>query len=370
VTLRRRDLVHPDGRSFFVYGQSEGTLDGQRADSGHDVSHLHQRFDALTGTWVLISPARNSRPGGHIVATGDSSCPLCPGGPELPWGYELAVFDNRFPSLSVIAPAVTGPLLAASIGRCQVVVYTAAHHGSVASLPPSQLVSIVAVWRDRAQALWADGHCYVMVFENRGAAVGATLPHPHGQLYAFGHLPPFTAAKVTAHEQHRQHDATCLGCELVAQETDGPRVVAHNDSWVVAVPFAARWPYEVHVRARRHGLRRLADLTDAEAVDLAAAIRSVVCRFDGLFGFELPYVMCVQESPDIGGDATDDWHLHIEFLPPHRSAERLKVRASVETGLGVFINDTLPERSAEVLRAVAVDDLAWPDEVPIIVPGD
>jgi UDPglucose--hexose-1-phosphate uridylyltransferase len=369
VALRRHDLHHPDGRSFFVYGASSGTLDQQSADTGHDPAHLHRRFDLLTGTWVLISPARNSRPGGQILGPADSGCPLCPGGPELPWPYDLAVFDNRFPSLSLLAPPVNGALMAPSTGRCQVVVYTSDHDGSVASLSPTQLVSVVAVWRDRASAVWTEGHRYVMVFENRGAAVGATLSHPHGQLYAFGHLPPITAEKVEAHQRFRSEESACLGCRLVAQEAGGPRELVHNDSWVIAVPFAARWPYEVHVRARRHGLRRLADLTDGEVVDLAAAIRTVVRRFDGLFGFELPYVMCVQESPAFEGDAASDWHLHVEFLPPHRSADRLKVRASVETSLGVFINDTLPEQGAEALRAVSVDDVVWPTAVPLIEPA-
>lgn len=360
AVLHRHDLVHPDGRSFFVYGELAGTLDGQPADTGHDVSGLHRRFDRLTGTWVLVSPARNTRPGGRVSGPGEAVCPLCPGGPELPWPFELAVFDNRFPSLSPLAPPVTGPLVAPSVGRCQVVVYTPEHEGSVATLTPQQLTAVVAVWRDRTAALWADGHTSVMVFENRGAAIGATLTHPHGQLYAFGHLPPVTATKVTAHDAHRRDHGRCLGCTLVAEDAGGERVVLDNPSFVVAVPFAARWPFEVHVRARRHGLGRLADLTDDEVVHLAQAIHELVLRYDGLFGFELPLMMCVQEAPPAQvGPGVADWHLHVEFLPPHRSAERLKVRASVETALGVFINDTSPEQNATRLAGVAVYRPSW-----------
>ena len=109
------------------------------------------------------------------------------------------------------------------------------------------------------------------------------------------------------------------------------------------------------MRARRHGCQRLSDLTPAEATDLAKAIRGVVARYEALFGFELPYMMCIQEAPD----GADDWHLHIEFLPPHRSPDRLKVRASVETALGVFINDTLPEVSAKRLASLAVPADDW-----------
>ncbi len=146
----------------------------------------------------------------------------------------------------------------------------------------------------------------------------------------------------------------CLGCTLVAEEVDR-RIVA-NDTFSVAVPYAPRWPFEVHVRARPHGLGRLTDLTDAQAIDLAAALHDVVARYDRLYGMELPYMMGVQESP-AGG--TDDWHLHVEFLPPHRGADRLKVRASVETVLGVFINDTVPEVSAARLAGIDVAPRHW-----------
>ena len=359
----RTDLVHPDGRTFHIYGESHGTLAAQPPDTGYDVRALHRRFDRLTGAWVLVSPARNSRPGGLVHTTGTPDCPLCPGGPELPWPYDVAVFDNRFPSLSVDAPSVRGALQASSIGRCQVVVYTPEHYGSLASLSPQQLVRVMTVWRDRSAALWSEGHRCVMAFENRGEAVGATLAHPHGQFYAFGHVPPFTAAKVVAHHAHRHPHDECLGCALNDDDVDSERVVATNASFVVAVPFAARWPYEVHIRAKRHGLGRLSELTDAEVRDLAAAVHSTVTRLDGLFGFEMPLMLAVQEAParepgdPPGGEP--DWHLHVEVIPPHRSAERLKVRASVETALGQFINDTLPEQSAAQLRAVRADPADW-----------
>lgn len=360
----RNDLVHPDGRSFHIYGEHHGTLDHQSSSTGYDVAGLHRRFDRLTGSWVLISPARNSRPGGIVNAAVAPLCPLCPGGPELPWPYDVAVFDNRFPSLAGEAPMVDGELFGASVGRCQVIAYTAEHHGSLASLSREQLIRVMAVWRDRSQALWAEGHRCVMVFENRGEAVGATLAHPHGQLYALGHVPPFTIAKVAAHHDHRAVHEGCLGCALAADGFAGERVLAANASFVAAVPFAARWPYEVHIRAVRHGLGRLSQLTDTELRDLAAVLREVLARLDGLFGFELPLMLAVQEAPasangGVGGEP--DWHLHVELIPPHRSADRLKVRASVETALGQFINDTLPEDSATRLQGVAVDVGSWDD---------
>ncbi|MGI9052677.1 MAG: galactose-1-phosphate uridylyltransferase [Ilumatobacteraceae bacterium] len=357
-TLARHDLRHPDGRDFHVYGTRSGDLSGQPL--ALDIGDIHLRHDALTDTWVVVSPSRNTRPGGEVTARrDDTGCPLCPGGVELPFAYEAAVFDNRFPALSPLAPAAREPGAERALGRCQVVVYTSEHAGSLATLAPARIATVVALWRDQCTARWADGYRYVMAFENHGPEVGATLAHPHGQLYALSFLPPVIVAKVAAHEAHRRAVGRCLGCDLADghEGTGGAdeRTIVDNDSFAVVVPFAARWPFEVHVRARRHGCRRLADLTDVEALDLVRAVRDVTARYDGVFGRDLPYLLCVQEAPE----GADDWHLHVELLPPHRDADRLKVRASVETALGVFLNDTRPEQSAARLRAVTVPPVSW-----------
>ena len=284
----------------------------------------------------------------------------------MPWSFAIAVFDNRFPSLAPDAPTVAGALSAGSGGRCQVVVYTPDHsRRSLTELSGRQLVDLVAVLRERTRELWDEGFDYVMAFENRGAEVGATLDHVHGQIYALGHLPPTIRTKLAQHAAHRQHEGGCLGCALVAE--DAERTIVANDSFSVAVPFAARWPLEVHVRARQHGVGRLGDLTDGQVIDLAEALHDVVARYDRLYGIDLPYMMCVQEAPAGTDGPEPDWHLHIEFLPPHRGRDRLKVRASVETALGVFINDTVPEESAARLAGVEVPPIAWGDiAVPAI----
>jgi len=356
--LARHDFVSVAGRYLRVYGELRGQPPVDLP--AVEPAALHQRHDALTDSWVAISPARNVRPHTSQPSTAIDAaasglrpaCPLCPGGPEIPFSYDAAVFDNRFPSL-VPDPPLPPPCAeyAPSLGRCEVVLYTEHHIGSLATLSPLELARVVAVWRDRTGELWADpNHRFVMAFENRGEAVGTTIAHPHGQIYAFDRLPPFIAVRVAALARHRGENGGCLSCAVVAQDAGSERVVGDGRSFVVAVPFAPRWPFEVHVRARRHGLRRLTDLELDEQHDLAAVLREVVQRYDGLFGFELPYMMVALEAPE---DAPD-WHLAFEFLPPHRTARLKKVRASVETATGLFINDTLPESNAARLAAVGV----------------
>ncbi len=358
---------------FHLYGRVDPvTVTGilQQADTHeHDEGHLQRRFDRLTGAWVLISPARNVRPSTTLTGGAAPACPLCPGGPELPGAFDLAVFDNRFPSMSPNAPDVhdESGSSAASRGRCLVVVYTDEHLENLGALSLQQFANVIAVWRDQTAALWADGYDYVMAFENHGSDVGATLPHLHGQVYALDHLPPVTASKLASHARHREMYDECVGCRLVIDDLASERVIHENDHFIAAVPYASRWPLEIQVRAKEHGIGRLSDLTDAAALDLVIALSSSVRRYDHLWDFELPYMMCVQEAPPPRcGPGTDDWHLHVELLPPHRNAGRLKVRASVETALGVFINDTIPEQIAAALRLA---DLAVVDWAGVTVPA-
>ena len=348
--LARHDLYHADGRRLLVYGALCGRLDDrQPAD---EPQAIHKRLDMLTGAWVGIAPARNARPL-DTASPRAERCPFCAGGSEVPLAYEAAVFDNRFPSFQPappLPPALDGPT-APAFGRCELVLYTHRHDASFGQLSPTELARVLAVWIDRARELWSDpAHAYVCVFENRGAEAGATIAHPHGQIYALDHVPPIASSKAAAHRRHRERTGACLSCEVTAGDDRSERIVTANESFVVAVPFAARWPFEVAVRARRHGLGRLADLTPEEQRDVAVALRDVVRRYDALFDFPLPYMMVAQEAP--AGEP--DWHLAFELYPLHRSPEVTKIRASVETGLGLFLNDVVPEDAARRLAALAV----------------
>jgi UDPglucose--hexose-1-phosphate uridylyltransferase len=385
-SLEKHELQHGDGRRLLLFGAYDGSP--LPADSAAGAwPALHLRFDALNDRWIAVSPARNTRPQSHSDDTAPSasdqadaastptprpSCPLCVGGPELPFPYEAAVFENRYPTLLAeppAAPVLDGPT-APSRGRCEVVLYTPTHDGSLATLTSRELARVVAIWTDRSTELWADpAHRYVLIFENRGEDVGATLSHPHGQIYALDHLPPFARPRVTALHAHRDAKGSCLSCEIVAGDLGAAsRRIVDNDSFTVGVPFAPDWPFEVHVRARRHGARRLADLTSDERRDLAVALREVVARYDRLYDEPLSYLMVCSEAPaDDDGEPVADWHLSFEFLPPNRGPDRLKVRASVETAAGFFINDTIPEESAATLAAVLTGTEGAEAPVPDVV---
>ena len=318
-----------------------------------------RRWNPVLGEWTITATHRQDR----TFLPPKEFCPLCPtrgDGPPTEISrpdFEVAVFDNRFPSLVLEPgpPAVEGTALTPvepSYGACEVVVYTPVHEASMGTIPVRRIRQLVEVWAHRTLELGArDGIDYVYVFENRGEAIGVTLNHPHGQIYAYPVIPPVLVRETTNARQHAAGSGGCLWCGLVEQEiADGRRIVAENDGWVAGVPFFARWPYEVHLMPRRH-VGWLHELRAAEADDLASMLSTLVRKYDALFGFTLPYIMATHQRPTDGGDH-EAYHLHFEFYPPHRTESKLKFLAGSEAGAGAFINDTLPEVTAERLRAL------------------
>jgi UDPglucose--hexose-1-phosphate uridylyltransferase len=369
-TLPRHELHRDDGRRVLIYGDLNGGYPEPSRPANADRSGIHERLDLFTDTWIAVSPARNLRPLDRAEEEGTGTCPFCPGGFEIPFAYEAAVFDNRFPPFRPSPPApprLDGPTRAAR-GRAEIVLYTSRHDTSFAELSPTELGRVLAVWTDRSRELWAaPEHRYVAVFENSGATAGATIAHPHGQIYAVDHLPPVVAAKDAAHTRRRSSTGDCLSCAVLAADEASTRIVCGNRSFVVAVPFAPRWPYEVAVRARRHGARRLTDLDSVEQLDLLLALSSVTRRYDALFGFPLPYLMVAQEAPH----DQPDWHLGFEFFPFNRAPEKIKIRASSETGLGLFLNDVAPEDAALRLAGLEVEGHAVETgDLLVVVPAD
>ena len=320
-----------------------------------------RRYDPVTGEWRMFAGHRQDR----TFLPPDEFCPLCPtreGHPptEIPLpAFEVAVFENRFPSLvrNPPAPAVAGsglsPVLP-SHGANEVVVYSDDHHLSLGDMDVDRVAKVVEVWADRYAALGSrDEVAYVFIFENKGVAVGVTLHHPHGQIYAYPDIPPRVRQELDAATAHIAQHGTCVYCDVVARErSDGVRVIAHNRSFLAFVPFAARFPYEVHVASLRHA-PSLLDLSDPERLALAEVLRTVVRAYDRLFGFALPYVMSMHQAPTDDGEHQHISHFHVEFTPLHRTAEKLKYLAGSELGVGAFINDTAPEDTAARLRVAA-----------------
>jgi UDPglucose--hexose-1-phosphate uridylyltransferase len=320
---------------------------------------FERRCDPLSGEWRIFAGDRQNR----TFLPPATQCPLCPtrdpkAPTEVPWdSFEIAVFDNRFPSLVAFPPPPTshpGPPyeIAQATGAAEVIVYSDDHTVTLASLGHERLRLLVDVWADRYATLGArEAVAYVFVFENRGEAVGVTLSHPHGQVYGYPEVPPLPARELATAARHRAEHGTCLLCDLVGEERiRGIRVVAQNEVFIAFVPFAARFPFEVHVLSQRHA-PSLLDLSDVERDALAHIVEQLVAGYDRLFDFPLPYVMSIHQAPTGPGDWQPISHFHIEFTPLHRSAERLKYLAGSELGAGAFLNDVAPEQAASDLRA-------------------
>ncbi len=319
-----------------------------------------RRWNPQLRQWVITATHRQDR----TFLPPKDFCPLDPTKPgghpteiERP-DFEIAVFQNRFPSLQQhpAEPEVEGTELTPvepAIGECEVVVYTPAHEGTLAGAELERIRRLIAVWAHRTMELGARPEvAYVFVFENKGESIGVTLHHPHGQIYAYPTIPPLVALEVESAREHLSESETCLWCDLLDQELeDGRRIVLETDTWVAGVPFFARWPYEVHLTPRRH-LGWLHQLDAAEVEGLARILKAVLVKYDNLFGFSLPYIMAVHQRPTDGLDH-DGYHLHFEFYPPNRTETKLKYLAGSETGAGAFINDTLPEETAPRLRGLS-----------------
>jgi UDPglucose--hexose-1-phosphate uridylyltransferase len=294
------------------------------------------RFNELRGEPVDYAIHRQDR----TFLPDRAHCPLDPtkpGGPEteipVP-SFEIAVFDNRFPAFE--APG----------GAAEVVVYTEDHDSSFGALDPARAEALMWVWRHRYEELGArDDVEYVYIFENRGIEVGVTLHHPHGQIYGYPFLPPVPALELAADERL----GGCAPCKLIEREQADPRRILFAEAeLIVYVPEAARWPYEAHLAMLAHR-SSLLDCTPGEMRALANGLQRLVRGYDALFDRPLPYVMAVHQAPT--SSAGLNGHLHVEFYPPLRTAEKMKFLAGSEQGAGTFISDVLPEDAAAELRA-------------------
>ena len=339
-TPRRGTLA--DGREILYFddpGRSPGPTPPDRRPVEPRVEPAELRHDDLLDEPVLVATHRQGRT--HLPPTRE--CPLCPsrdgGATEIPAAdYDVAVFENRFPSLPAAAPGES------AAGRCEVICYASDHDASFASLSPERLETIATAWVHRTVALeMLPGVRYVLAFENRGEEIGVTLHHPHGQVYAYPYVPPRIARMAAVADEADG----CVGCAQLSRELEGERIVAAQEHAVAYVPRAARWPYEVHVVPRRHAAA-LAALDAEERQDMVALAADVLGRLDRAFDRPVPYMAGWLTAPV--GQPTGRWHLRLQVVSPQRDAGKLKFLAGSESLAGAFINDVRPEAAAARLR--------------------
>ncbi|EMF50812.1 galactose-1-phosphate uridylyltransferase [Streptomyces bottropensis] len=342
-----------DGRELIYYDLRDDTVRDavDKRPLERTVTTSEVRRDPLLGDSVAIASHRQ----GRIYHPPANECPLCPSQgdrlSEIPdSSYDAVVFENRFPSL------------AGDSGRCEVVCFTSDHNASFADLTDEQARLVLDAWTDRTAEL---SHLpsveQVFCFENRGAEIGVTLGHPHGQIYGYPFTTPRTALMLRSLAAHK--DATGgenLFDTVLRGELAGERVVLETEHWAAFVPFAAHWPYEVHLYPKRRVPDLLALDEDART-EFPQVYLELLRRFDRIFGEgepPTPYIAAWHQAPfgtleDFEGVQREDFALHLELFTIRRTSGKLKFLAGSESGMNVFINDVPPERAAERLREVA-----------------
>ncbi len=331
----------------------------------------HRRFNPLTGDWVLVSPHRTQRPWrGQVEAAAlealprrQPGCYLCPGelranGKRNPDYESVYVFDNDFPALlpDGDGEAVqSGELLIArpETGFCRVLCFSPRHDLMLSRMETRDIARVVEAWRDEYVALGARENVrYVQIFENRGAMMGASNPHPHCQIWASASLPDEPLKEDHAQADYLARHGSCLLCDYLAREHAAKeRIICENDAFVVVLPFWAVWPFETMILSKRH-FGGLDALTHSEVEALADILKRLTTRYDNLFAAPFPYTMGLHPQPT-DGRAYPHWHFHAHFYPPLlRSATIRKFMVGYEM-LAAPQRDITPEQAAASLRASA-----------------
>jgi UDPglucose--hexose-1-phosphate uridylyltransferase len=343
-----------------------------------NFDYPHRRYNPLRREWVLVSPQRAKRPWqGQVekmpaenIPSYDPSCYLCPGnqrvsGAQNPAYTSTYVFDNDFQALlrpeqtpeSAEAPNLLpdSALFKAEAdwGICRVGCFSPRHDLSLPELTQPAVEEVVRMWSQETQTLGGlDFINYVQVFENKGAIMGCSNPHPHNQIWSTTRIPVEPEKELRSQSTYLDEHGSCLLCDYLAQERKcGERVVTANDHFTALVPFWAVWPFEILVIAHRH-LGSLPDLTENEVTGLADLLRRITARYDNLFEVSFPYSMGFHQAPT-DGEAYPGWHLHAHYYPPLlRSATVKKFMVGFEM-LGMPQRDLTPETAAERLRGLS-----------------
>ncbi|MFT3798365.1 MAG: galactose-1-phosphate uridylyltransferase [Microbacterium sp.] len=376
-----------DGRELIYFDDPGTTLGPARAIDARDLdprpATATMRQDVLTGDWISVAAARQNRaflPPAEL----DPLAPQSATNPsEIPSEYDVAVFENRSPSFGPAlaagdAPAADDPprglddlarvglgRTRTSVGRCEVVCFSPARTGSFGTQTVTRARTVIEAWADRTAALSAlPGIEQVFPFENRGEQIGVTLHHPHGQIYAYPYITPRTTRLLAQLDQAGPD----LFARILEFEQAGPRVLLRGAHWTAFVPFAARWPLEVHLMPHRH-VPDLAALSNDERDELAPLYLRLLRGVDALYDTPTPYIAAWHQAPvHVGRDTV---RLRLELTSPRRAADKLKYLAGSEAAMGAWIGDVPPETAADALRAaIARADAAAADAAEVHAEGE
>lgn len=361
MATTKREARLSDGRELIYFDDSDSNLPAERkSDLRPAVERpavAQMRLDSLTGDWISVAAARHNRaflPPAHL-------CPLCPSNDdnlsEIPDVFDVAVFENKSPSFGPDLAQVDDENYAEvpglelgstrdSIGRCEVVVFSPEHLGSLSSQSVPRVRTIIDAWADRTEKLSAlPGVRQVFPFENRGEAIGVTLHHPHGQIYSYPYVTPRTKKVLESIEAYGPN----LFADTLAFEQAGERVLIKGEYFTAYVPFAGRWPIEIHLLPHRH-VQNLTELNDLERDELASIYSRLLKALDTVYDTPTPYISAWHQAPLVAGG--ENVRLQLQITSPRRAADKLKYLAGSESAMGAFIADFPPETTAEMLRGV------------------
>ncbi len=309
------------------------------------------RWHPLIKDWVMVVSQRQNRP-----QMPKDWCPFCKGSEKVPDDYIVLKYDNDFPALSLNPPVeddVETELYktAPSYGKCEVILYSSDHHTTLPQLDDLHLNELVKLWKERFTEISSfEKIKYVFIFENRGEAVGVTMPHPHGQIYGYPFIPKKLELELDACKEHMENTGRCLICDMNREEEKfSKRVIFENESFIVYLPFFSEYPYGIYISSKRH-IQYITQFTKKETYDFAQTLKTAAGTLDSLFGFAFPYMMCMHQAPVNSDCDYGYYHFHIEFFPPMRSKEKIKFNASSETGAWAHCNPTSIEEKAEELK--------------------
>ncbi len=345
-----------DGRDLFYYDDADSAQPGIRKPDMREADLRPQtadlRFDPLTGDYITVASHRQTR----AFLPPANACPLCPTTEtnlsELPDNFDVAVFENKGPAfgpgVGEIEEVSSSPFgfSTTAFGRCEVVVFSPEHEGSLGSMPVSRIETVIRAWSDRTRDLYSQpGVVQVFPFENRGQEIGVTLHHPHGQIYAYPFVTPKTKQLLASIEKFGPN----FFQELYDFEAASDRVILESEHFIAYVPFAARWPIEIHALPKR-AIQDLSQLNEFEITDLAAFYKTLLQGVDKLYDSPTPYIAAWHQAPKV--EKRNQFRLMLQITSPRRAADKLKYLAGSEAAMGAWVGDITPEAAAQRLREV------------------